>query len=205
MVAQRHLSPTSPGSAERSEIYDRWSVSRKWDKQVVGWGKNAQISKHIRWSIGWTRALNDDMEVVRLSPLQNKAKSRTAVWLYPETMKRMDDMLEKDNVKNRSEFIEKALQFYMSYLNSEGSTEYMSKVIVTTMQGLLRETESRHSGNLFRLSVEMSMMMNILAAGLEISDEDLRKLRGRCVNEVKKTKGKISIEEAVKFQQGIEE
>jgi len=140
-----------------------------------------------------------------LSQIQNKAKSRTAVWLYPETMKRMDDMLEKDNVKNRSEFIEKALQFYMSYLNSEDSTEYLSKVIVTAMQGLLRETESRHSGNLFRLSVEMSMMMNILAAGLEISDEDLRKLRGRCVNEVKKTKGKISMEEAVKFQQGFEE
>jgi len=140
-----------------------------------------------------------------LSQIQNKAKSRTAVWLYPETMKRMDDMLEKDNVKNRSEFIEKALQFYMSYLNSEDSTEYLSKVIVSAMQGLLRETESRHSGNLFRLSVEMSMMMNILAAGLEISDEDLRKLRGRCVNEVKKTKGKISMEEAVKFQQGFEE
>ena len=140
-----------------------------------------------------------------MSQIQNKAKSRTAVWLYPETMKRMDDMLEKDNVKNRSEFIEKALQFYMSYLNSEDSTEYLSKVIVTAMQGLLRETESRHSGNLFRLSVEMSMMMNILAAGLEISDEDLRKLRGRCVNEVKKTKGKISMEEAVKFQQGFEE
>lgn len=140
-----------------------------------------------------------------MSQLQNKAKSRTAVWLYPETIKRMDDMLEKDNVKNRSEFIEKALQFYMSYLNSEDSTEYLSKVIVSAMQGLLRETESRHSGNLFRLSVEMSMMMNILAAGLEISDEDLRKLRGRCVNEVKKTKGKINMEEAVKFQQGTEE
>ncbi len=140
-----------------------------------------------------------------MSQIQNKAKSRTAVWLYPETIKRMDDMLEKDNVKNRSEFIEKALQFYMSYLNSEDSTEYLSKVIVSAMQGLLRETESRHSGNLFRLSVEMSMMMNILAAGLEISDEDLRKLRGRCVNEVKKTKGKINMEEAVKFQQGTEE
>ena len=105
-----------------------------------------------------------------MSQLQNKTKSRTAVWIYPETMKYMDDMLEKDNVKNRSEFIEKALQFYMSYLSSEGSTEYLSKVIVSAMQGLLRETESRHSGNLFRLSVEMSMMMNILAAGLEISD-----------------------------------
>jgi len=49
------------------------------------------------------------------------------------------------------------------------------------------------------------MMMNILAAGLEISDDDLRKLRGRCINEVKKTRGKINMEDAVKFQQGIVE
>ena len=137
-----------------------------------------------------------------MSPLQNKAKSRTAVWLYPETMKRMDDMLERDNVKNRSEFIEKALQFYMSYLSSEGSTEYLSKVIVSAIQGLLRETESRHSGNLFRLSVEMSMMMNILAAGMELTDEDLRELRGRCVREVKETRGRISFEDAVDYQKG---
>lgn len=139
-----------------------------------------------------------------MSQLQNTAKNRTAVWLYPDTIKRMDALLEKDNAKSRSEFIEKALQFYMSYLNNEESTEYLSKVIVTVIQGLLRESENRHSGNLFRLSVEMSMMMNILAAGLEISDDDLRKLRGRCVNEVKKTKGRINMEEAIQFQQGIE-
>lgn len=136
---------------------------------------------------------------------QHKSKNRTAVWLYPETIKKMDSMLEMDNTKSRSEFIEKALQFYMGYLTSESTAEYLPKVLVSAMQGILRETESRNSSNLFRLSVEMSMMMNILAAGLEISDEDLRKLRGRCVNEVKKTKGKISIEDAVKFQQGIDE
>ena len=54
-------------------------------------------------------------------------------------------------------------------------------------------------------SVEMSVMMNILAAGLEISEEELRSLRGRCIQQVRKARGKISIEEAVKFQQGIGE
>ncbi|WP_242981422.1 hypothetical protein [Ruminiclostridium sufflavum] len=136
---------------------------------------------------------------------QHKSKHRTAVWLYPETIIKMDSMIETGNTKSRSEFIEKALQFYMEYLTSENTSEYLPKVLVSAIQGILRETENRNSSNLFRLSVEMSMMMNILAAGLEISDEDLRKLRGRCVNEVKKTKGKISIGNAVKFQQGIDE
>ncbi len=140
-----------------------------------------------------------------MKQIQHKAKDRTAVWLYPETIEQMDSMLETDNAKSRSEFIEKALQFYMGYLASENTTGYLSKVLVSAIQGTLRETENRNSSNIFRLSVEMAMMMNILAAGLEISDDDLRKLRGRCINEVKKTRGKINMEDAVKFQQGVVE
>lgn len=137
---------------------------------------------------------------------KNKSvKKRTAVWLYPEIMDEMDSLLERDNCKSRSEFIDKALNFYMGYLVTEDTTGYLSKILISAMQGILKETENRNANNLFRLSVEMSMMMNILAAGLEISDEELRSLRGRCVQEVRKTRGKISMEEAIKFQQGIGE
>ncbi|WP_199229061.1 hypothetical protein [Sporanaerobacter acetigenes] len=140
-----------------------------------------------------------------MAEIKSTAKKRTAVWLYPETIERMDSLLEKDNCKSRSEFIDKALNFYMGYLLSEDTTGYLSKILISAMQGILKETENRNANNLFRLSVEMSMMMNILAAGLEISDEELRSLRGRCVQQVRKTRGKISMEEAIKFQQGIGE
>ena len=136
---------------------------------------------------------------------KNSVKKRTAVWLYPETMGEMDGLLERDNCKSRSEFIDKALNFYMGYLVSGDTTGYLSKILISAIQGILKETENRNANNLFRLSVEMSMMMNILAAGLEISEEELRSLRGRCVQQVRKTRGKISMEEAIKFQQGIGE
>ena len=136
---------------------------------------------------------------------KSSVKKRTAVWLYPETMDKMDSLLERDNCKSRSEFIDKALDFYMGYIVSEDTTSYLSKILISAIQGILKETENRNANNLFRLSVEMSMMMNILAAGLEVSEEELRSLRGRCVQQVRKTRGKISIEEAVKFQQGIGE
>ncbi|WP_072902851.1 hypothetical protein [Hathewaya proteolytica] len=137
--------------------------------------------------------------------MKNNVKKRTAVWLYPETIEKMDNLLERDNCKSRSEFIDKALNFYMGYLVSEDTTGYLSKILISAMQGTLKETENRNSSNIFRLSVEMSMMMNILAAGLEISEEELRNLRGRCVQQVKKARGKVSMEEAIKFQQGIGE
>ncbi len=137
-----------------------------------------------------------------MAEVKSKAKKRTAVWLYPETIEKMDGLLERDNCKSRSEFIDKALNFYMGYIVSEDTTGYLSKILISAMQGILKETEKRNANNLFRLSVEMSMMMNILAAGLEISDDELRSLRGRCVQQVRKTRGKISMEEALKFQQG---
>ncbi|MDD4714890.1 MAG: hypothetical protein PHT72_05460 [Candidatus Absconditabacteria bacterium] len=140
-----------------------------------------------------------------MAEIKSTAKKRTAVWLYPETIEKIDSLLERDNCKSRSEFIDKALNFYMGYLVSEDTTGYLSKILISAMQGTLKETENRNSSNLFRLSVEMSMMMNILAAGLEISEEELRSLRGRCVQQVKKTRGKVSMEEAIKFQQGIGE
>ncbi len=136
---------------------------------------------------------------------KSELKERVVAWLYPEMIEKMNNLMENNNMRNHTEFVEQAVNFYIGYLNAQDSTMYLSKIILGAIQGVLKETENRQANNLFRLSVEMSMMMNILAAGLEISDEDLRKLRGRCVNEVKKTRGRISMDEAVKFQQGIEE
>lgn len=48
------------------------------------------------------------------------------------------------------------------------------------------------------------MMMNVLAAGMEISDEDLRQLRVRAVREVKQTNGRINFKDAIDYQRGEE-
>lgn len=131
-------------------------------------------------------------------------KERTAIWLYPETMERLDGWVTQDNCKSRSEFVEKALSFYMGYLSSEDITDYLSKALLSSIQGTLQNTENRVANNLFRLSVEISMMMHLLATTLEVTDDELRSLRGRCVAEVKKTRGKIKLDDAVQFQQGAD-
>ncbi|MFI3255636.1 hypothetical protein [Chakrabartyella piscis] len=130
----------------------------------------------------------------------NKTKQRVVAWLPPEQIAVMEKLMLSENMKNHTEFVDRAVQFYIGYLGTENSTDYLSKTLIGEMKGTLRETENRQSANIFRLAVEMSMMMNILAAGLEITDEQLYKLRGRCVREVKASKGKVSFEDALEFQ-----
>ena len=55
---------------------------------------------------------------------------------------------------------------------------------------------------LFKLAVELDMVMNVLAAGMEIPEEDLDRLRGRCVREVKSTNGSVTLKDAVDYQKG---
>ena len=68
-------------------------------------------------------------------------KKRTAVWLTPGVIRRMDGWLEEDNCKTRSEFIEKALRFYMGYLAAEDTSEYLSRALVDTLRGTLADKD----------------------------------------------------------------
>ena len=55
---------------------------------------------------------------------------------------------------------------------------------------------------LFKLAVEQDMVMNVLAVGMELPNEQFHALRGQCVQDVKKTSGSISLDDAVRYQRG---
>ncbi len=131
-------------------------------------------------------------------------KSRATVWLYPSTMEVMDATLSKDNCKSRSEFIERAIQFYAGYISGQEATAYLPAALVAALRGTVQSSEDRIARLLFKLTVEISMMMNVLAAGLEIDSSQLDALRGRCVQEVKKTSGTITFKDTLLKNQGGE-
>ena len=51
-------------------------------------------------------------------------KKSTTIWLRPSVISRMDGWLEADNCQSRSEFVDKALRFYMGYLGTEDNTTH---------------------------------------------------------------------------------
>ena len=112
----------------------------------------------------------------------------------------MDSSLEPANCQSRSEFVEKALHFYMGYLASEDITEYLSKALLTNLRGILDSNNDRMRSLLFKLCVETNMMMHVIAAHFKDDVGDLRALRGYAADEVKHTYGRISFDSAVKVQ-----
>jgi len=100
-----------------------------------------------------------------------------------ERWKKLEKLYRSENVKSRSEFIEKAINFYCGYLTANDGKEYFPQVIVATLQGTLGAFENRMASLLFKMAVELSMSLHVTAANSEIDEETLvktsRTLRGR--------------------------
>jgi len=56
---------------------------------------------------------------------------------------------------------------------------------------------------LFKLAVEEALMGNLVAAGMDVALDTLRKTRVRCVKEVRETNGEIDMDDALAYQKGV--
>ena len=135
---------------------------------------------------------------------KTEGKRKFALWIEESTLEQVRKWYKADNCSSQSEFIDKAIHFYIGFISSENGSDYLPKIIISTLKGIVNDSDNRISRILFKLAVEMDMMMNILAAGMEIPEEQLRELRGRCVQNVKKTNGGITLENAVAYQRGAD-
>ena len=129
-----------------------------------------------------------------------REKIKFALRIMPETQQLVKDIYPLDNCQNQSEFIEKAIHFYAGYVASKNGTEFLAPVLVSALQGTVTNAENHIARLLFKLAVETNMMMNVLASEVDVSPDALERLRGRCIQEVKKTGGAVTFADAMKYQ-----
>ena len=135
--------------------------------------------------------------------MDEENRLKITLWLKPGIVRWMDGWLEEDNCKSRGEFAEKALRFYMGYLATEDTSEYLSRALVDTLRGTLADNENRLRTLLFKLCVEVNMMGHTVAAHFRADPVNRRELRAYAVDEVLRTNGKIRFDDAIDLQRQV--
>ena len=133
-----------------------------------------------------------------------KGKRKFALWAEPETLAKVKERYRTDNCKSQSEFIEKAVRFYLGYLEAGEPGSYLPVMFLSTMKGIAAESDNRVGRLLFKLAVELAVTMNVVAAESGIDRVSLERLRGECVREVKRLNGSFSFDDALRWQKGWE-
>jgi len=132
--------------------------------------------------------------------MKENKKNKFALYVHDNVLDIARQWYERDNCNSMSEFIEKAIQFYGGYVASEHNPNYFPNIVISTMKSIMRDSENRQNRNLFRIAVELGMLMNVMAATHDIDEDALVKLRGDCIEEIKRINGTLSLDTAVKWQ-----
>lgn len=131
---------------------------------------------------------------------QEKEAIRTGIYIDREILNRADEAMGKTNARSRSEFISEALEFYIAWLYSGEISKVLTPALESVISGQIKDTENRISRVIFKQTVELAMLMHVVAATHSVRPEDLEALRKMCVGEVSKVNGRFHFDDAVRLQ-----
>ena len=128
-----------------------------------------------------------------------KERVKVPLRLSKEQLSKLDAYVKLVQADSRNQFLIDAIEFYGGYISSE-KNKFLPTAIASAMVGIVDNSEDRISRIIFKNTVELSMVMNILAAVVEIDENKLRALRVKCIKDVKGTIGQINFDEIYKYQ-----
>ena len=125
-------------------------------------------------------------------------KEKFALYLTPEKKAVLERRYREDGSRSLTAFIEGAVDFYLDYLSANDAGLFLPTALKSYVDGRLGQMEDRMSSLLYRQAVEQDMVAGILADAYQFSEEDLQRRRAESVKNVKRTNGRISLDQRVR-------
>ena len=95
-----------------------------------------------------------------------EVKKKHSVWLSESAWADVEHHYQADNCSTKNEYIEKAIQFYSGYLDTEHAEEYLPRILSDVLEGKLGAFGKRMGHLLFKQAVDQDLMANLLASGM---------------------------------------
>jgi len=118
--------------------------------------------------------------------------------------KRVADALErswpKSSARNKSEFVEEAIEYYIAALNAKDTSRVLSPALQSVIRSSISMSEDRIAKVLYKQGVELAMLMHIIAATYDFDPSTLDNLRKTCTQEVSRLSGKYKFDDAVAYE-----
>ena len=124
----------------------------------------------------------------------NETKERLPLRMKPKTSRRLEQWYAVDNCRSKNEFVEKAVNFYVDYLEMQDDRSLLPTALRAVVDGRLGRPEDLIARREKARTVEMDIGIGIIADAMEIDRDDLKRRRAESARNVKATNGLISLE-----------
>lgn len=114
-----------------------------------------------------------------------KDRVRKDFWIDIKSAQFMHENLELANAKSENEFVNMALNFYIGFLKTEDAEMYLLRTFSSVLHSSLDLSESRINDQLYKMSVELSMLNRIVGYGKRLTEKDIGTIRAISEKEIK--------------------
>ena len=125
-----------------------------------------------------------------------------AYWMYPSMVREIEEMMPEANATSKTEFVRMAVEFYIGYLRQQKNVNYLTPMLAGIIKGEVQSLGNNLCEMIFKLAVEVGMSSNITAAVNDISETSLDTLRLNVAQEIARTNGILTFEDADEWQNG---
>ena len=119
-------------------------------------------------------------------------KKKWAYWMTPSMVDEIQKMVDEGHAKSKSDFVCDAVDFYLNYLKTQESLDFISPLLATAVRNELSGFEKNVCEMLFKVAVENAKQSYLLASINEFTDEDYEKIQKICCEEVAFTNGVVT-------------
>ena len=111
------------------------------------------------------------------------------------------ELIETHKYENRGrelDFVSQAIRNYCAEIDGEKSLDVLCDRIYKIVSAEVDSQTSRMVHMLFKIAVEMAIQNHMLAAGyVDLTDREMKSIRYKCLDEVRKSHGFILFEKAL--------
>ena len=130
--------------------------------------------------------------------MDSEDKQRVSLYLNRETVKMVDLFIKKHGYRSRNEFFETAAKNLIADSMIKICDDLLSDKLGKSIANAAEENAKAISKGFFRYAVQLEMLMRIIAQMNNFTDEELEDMRREAINNVRRTRGKVRLDEIIK-------
>lgn len=120
-------------------------------------------------------------------------KTRTAFWLEKGLLERCDACWKIHKFPSRNEFVTRAIEHDIITQTLENAGDELNDRLATAIAKATDDGMVKISKGLFRYAVNQEIIMRLMADSLGVKGEAVGLLRRYCIEDVKRTCGKVDL------------
>ena len=130
-----------------------------------------------------------------MSENENEKMPTRGIRMPDELWKTCNEMSKELGYGYPSDFIRDAIEFFIEWNKRKSSEKFLTPALESVMRGIVQDSDDRMGCLLYKLAVDMDMLVHLVMCDYRYSDEELQQIRQQCLRRVNDTNGRIHLGE----------